>query len=173
MASLPSPPSEEAPHPLQQPGSPVLEETTTPSDTIMPILSISSVPSGQHLIPVPSEENMTPISMPLPAQQPSASASPEQTSPTAPLAPVHPGASAWDPLAAPEWDSSPPSVHCLNRCARFAAQVHVLFVAERRVYFFIIVGRRISFRIKRDLATIYREPPPGMFVVPDKEDMTR
>jgi len=144
MASLPSPPSEEAPHPLQQPGSPVLEETTTPSDTIMPILSISSVPSGQHLIPVPSEENMTPISMPLSAQHPpvSASASPEQSPPTAPLAPVHPGASAWDPLAAPEWDSSPPSVHCLNR-------------------------------IKRDLATIYREPPPGMFVVPDKEDMTR
>ena len=28
-------------------------------------------------------------------------------------------------------------------------------------------------RIKRDLATIYREPPPGMFVVPDKENMTR
>ena len=169
MASLPSPPSEEAPHPLQQPGSPVLEETTTPSDTIMPILSISSVPSGQHLIPVPSEENMTPISMPLSAQHPpvSASASPEQTSPTAPLAPVHPGASAWDPLAAPEWDSSPPSVHCLNRCVRLAAQVHVFCRwTSTRVKF-------ISFRIKRDLATIYREPPPGMFVVPDKEDMTR
>ena len=170
MASLPSPPSEEAPHPLQQPGSPILEETTTPSDTIMPILSISSVPSGQHLIPVPSEENMTPISMPLSAQHPpvSASASPEQTSPTAPLAPVHPGASAWDPLAAPEWDSSPPSVHCLNRCVRLAAQV-LVFLSLRtltRVEF-------ISFRIKRDLATIYREPPPGMFVVPDKEDMTR
>lgn len=28
-------------------------------------------------------------------------------------------------------------------------------------------------RIKRDLATIYREPPPGMFVVPDKDDMTK
>jgi len=28
-------------------------------------------------------------------------------------------------------------------------------------------------RIKRDLATIYREPPPGMFVVPDREDMTK
>ena len=169
MASLPSPPSEEAPHPLQQPGSPILEETTTPSDTIMPILSISSVPSAQHLIPVPSEENMTPISMPLSAQHPpvSASASPEQTSPTAPLAPVHPGASAWDPLAAPEWDSSPPSVHCLNRCARFALQVHVFCRwTSMRVEF-------ISFRIKRDLATIYREPPPGMFVVPDKEDMTR
>ena len=170
MASLPSPPSEEAPHPLQQPGSPVLEETTTPSDTIMPILSISSVPSGQHLIPVPSEENMTPISMPLPAQhQPvSVSASPEQSSPTAPLAPVHPGASAWDPLTAPEWDSSPPSVHCLNRCVRLAAQVLVFLslTTFMRVEF-------ISFRIKRDLATIYREPPPGMFVVPDKEDMTR
>lgn len=28
-------------------------------------------------------------------------------------------------------------------------------------------------RIKRDLATIYREPPPGMFVMPDKDDMTK
>jgi len=28
-------------------------------------------------------------------------------------------------------------------------------------------------RIKRDLATIYKEPPPGMFVVPDREDMTK
>lgn len=28
-------------------------------------------------------------------------------------------------------------------------------------------------RIKRDLATIYREPPPGMFVVPEPEDMTK
>uniref|UniRef100_A0A8C4R769 Ubiquitin-conjugating enzyme E2 Z n=1 Tax=Eptatretus burgeri TaxID=7764 RepID=A0A8C4R769_EPTBU len=28
-------------------------------------------------------------------------------------------------------------------------------------------------RIKRDIMSIYREPPPGMFVVPDSEDMTK
>lgn len=28
-------------------------------------------------------------------------------------------------------------------------------------------------RIKRDIMSIYKEPPPGMFVVPDPEDMTK
>ncbi|XP_014672186.1 PREDICTED: ubiquitin-conjugating enzyme E2 Z-like [Priapulus caudatus] len=32
---------------------------------------------------------------------------------------------------------------------------------------------RCVLRIKRDIMTIYNEPPPGMFIVPDKEDITR
>ncbi|NXK88611.1 UBE2Z enzyme, partial [Formicarius rufipectus] len=28
-------------------------------------------------------------------------------------------------------------------------------------------------RIKRDIMSIYKEPPPGMFVVPDPHDMTK
>ncbi|XP_050405794.1 ubiquitin-conjugating enzyme E2 Z [Patella vulgata] len=28
-------------------------------------------------------------------------------------------------------------------------------------------------RIKRDIMTIYKEPPPGMFIVPDKDDITK
>lgn len=28
-------------------------------------------------------------------------------------------------------------------------------------------------RIKRDIMSIYKEPPPGMFVVPDPQDMTK
>uniref|UniRef100_A0A1B6DKG1 Ubiquitin-conjugating enzyme E2 Z n=1 Tax=Clastoptera arizonana TaxID=38151 RepID=A0A1B6DKG1_9HEMI len=32
--------------------------------------------------------------------------------------------------------------------------------------------RSTIFRIKRDMMSIYKEPPPGLFVVPDEQDMT-
>jgi len=133
MASLPTPPPEEAvlstyeqvPLPVEVTG-PAMEETTPPPEEAN--TSMSSHPS---LTPVPHPQLLSATA--------SSSLGPGSSGP---LGPIHPGASAWDPLAAPEWDSTPPSFHCLNR-------------------------------IKRDLATIYREPPPGMFVVPDKENMTR
>jgi len=137
MASLPTPPPEGLPVPMYESiplpedmaTGPVLEETTPPPEEAS--TSLSSHPS---LAPLDHHQLLS-------APSSSSSLGPMSSS-TGPLGPIHPGASAWDPLAAPEWDSTPPSFHCLNR-------------------------------IKRDLATIYREPPPGMFVVPDKENMTR
>ena len=111
MASLPTPPPEGSPEgspvPMYEPmplplgveTGPVLEETTPPPEEAS--TSLSSHPS---LAPLDHQLLSTP----------SSSLGPMSSS--GPLGPIHPGASAWDPLAAPEWDSTPPSFTCLNRC---------------------------------------------------------
>ena len=149
MASLPTPPPEGSPVPMYESmplplgveTGPVLEETTPPPEEASTFLS-----SHPSLAPLDHHQLLS---------APSSSIGPISSS--GPLGPIHPGASAWDPQAAPEWDSTPPSFTCLNRC-----------IAQ-----YFRVKNFQPTRIKRDLATIYREPPPGMFVVPDKEDMTR
>ena len=114
MASLPTPPPEGLPVPMYESiplpedmaTGPVLEETTPPPEEAS--TSLSSHPS---LAPLDHHQLLS-------APSSSSSLGPMSSS-TGPLGPIHPGASAWDPLAAPEWDSTPPSFHCLNRCSLF------------------------------------------------------
>lgn len=108
MASLPTPPPEGSPVPMYESmplplgveTGPVLEETTPPPEEASTSLSShpSLAPLDHHQLLSASSSSLGPMSSP------------------GPLGPIHPGASAWDPLAAPEWDSTPPSFTCLNRC---------------------------------------------------------
>ncbi|XP_069768416.1 ubiquitin-conjugating enzyme E2 Z-like isoform X1 [Narcine bancroftii] len=72
-------------------------------------------------------------------------------------------ATSWDPTLSTDWDSEKPSQPCLLRIKSITAEDskfwHVMSTLD--------TGTAL------DIMSIYKEPPPGMFVVPDPQDMTK